>query len=112
MVILSLLFFCAALMILSVAGQLWVFILGAVFSGFGIGNIFPIMQFLALKDVAANRRGAATSTFFNSFDLGIGIGAPLWGVVSQYTGYTAMYLIAVIPASAAVIFYSKGRVAK
>ena len=105
--IVSMLFFGLALIILAFADRLSLIIICAIISGLGVGNIFPIMQVLALKDISYNRRGAASSTFFNAFDLGIGFGSMLWGVVSQYSGYSFMYLFAVLPVIAALIYYVK-----
>ncbi|MFA7467265.1 MAG: MFS transporter, partial [Desulfotomaculaceae bacterium] len=65
----------------------------------------PGMQAMAVKNVPPNRRGAANATFFSSFDLGIGIGATMWGVVSKLTDYSLMYLLAAIPALVALVAY-------
>ena len=95
----------AAMLVLSQAQTLSMFLLAGVIYGVGFGSVQPGMQALAVKNVPPNRRGAANATFFSSFDLGIGIGATLWGVVSKLTDYSQMYLFASIPALVALVVY-------
>ncbi|MGV2687138.1 MFS transporter, partial [Clostridium perfringens] len=47
-----------------------------------------------------NRRGAANASFMTAFDLGIGLGAIILGLVSERIGYT--YLFTVTAASVVV----------
>lgn len=95
----------AAMLVLSQAQALWMFLLAGVIYGLGFGTVQPGMQALAVHNVPPNRRGAANATFYSSFDLGIGIGATLWGFVSKLTDYSQMYLFAVIPALIALVIY-------
>ena len=95
----------AAMLVLSQAQTLSMFLLAGVIYGVGFGSVQPGMQALAVKNVPPNRRGAANATFFSSFDLGIGIGATLWGIVSKLTDYSQMYLYASIPALVALVVY-------
>jgi MFS family permease len=94
-----------AMVLLSQAQTLWMFLLPAAIYGVGFGAIQPSMQALAVADLPANRRGAANGTFYIGFDLGIGIGAVLWGAVSQAIQYRGMYLVAAIPAGLALLIY-------
>jgi predicted MFS family arabinose efflux permease len=41
----------------------------------------------------------------SGFDLGIGIGSMLWGFTAKFTGYSTMYLLAVIPVIIAFVLY-------
>ncbi|RXZ78959.1 MFS transporter [Paenibacillaceae bacterium] len=68
-------------------------ILAAVFYGAGLGALFPALQAWVIDRVAPHRRGVATATFYNSFDLGIGSGAVLLGIVVTWTNYATMYLV-------------------
>ena len=95
----------AAMLVLSQAQTLPMFLLAGVIYGVGFGSVQPGMQALAVRNVPPNRRGAANATFFSSFDLGIGIGATLWGVVSKLTDYSQMYLLASIPALVALVVF-------
>jgi predicted MFS family arabinose efflux permease len=52
-------------------------------------------------------RGAANATFFLGFDLGIGIGSIIWGIVAEALGYGSVYLWAMLPVLAAIFLYLK-----
>lgn len=95
----------AAMLVLSQAQQLWMFLLAGVLYGVGFGGMMPSLQALAVKDVVPARRGAANSTFFSAFDLGIGLGAVMWGVVAQATSYAVMYQLSAIPGVLALVSY-------
>jgi len=94
-----------AVIMLSKAHYLVTFVITAIFLGIALGNIIPSMQVLAVKNVPFNRRGAAISTFFNAFDLGVASGSLFWGVVSQWYGFSTMYLLFAVPIIAALILY-------
>ncbi|BBI36380.1 MFS transporter [Cohnella abietis] len=67
--------------------------LSGVFYGAGFGAMFPALQAWVIDRVEPHRRGVANATFFNAFDLGIGLGAILLGFVVTWTNYATMYLI-------------------
>lgn len=95
----------ASMVVLSYANTLSIFLGAGIIFGLGFGAILPSMQALAVGKVPPNRRGAATGTFFMGFDLGIGAGAVLWGLVSSSIGYSRMYLATVIPVGLAFLSY-------
>jgi MFS family permease len=94
-----------AMLILSRAEFLWVFLIAGSIYGIGFGAVAPSLQALVVKFIPPNRRGAATGTFFSAFDLGIGAGAIVWGCVSKVFGYSQMYLLTAIPAVVALLIY-------
>jgi MFS family permease len=81
------------LVILSMAKDLVDLVLAAVLYGIGFGAIQPSLQAWTINRVPPFRKGAATGTFFSAFDLGIGGGAMVLGVVAQKTSYAQMYLV-------------------
>lgn len=87
------------------AHPLTLLLLAAVVYGIGFGAVQPSLQAMAVLNVPFSRRGAANGTFYSAFDLGIGLGSGLWGVVADVWGYSAMYLAAILPAFLALIFY-------
>ena len=93
--------------IISIAANPFLFAIAAVVFGLGIGFVLPSLQSLAVKNVPPNRRGAANSTFFSSFDIGIGLGSLLWGVIAHYFGYSLMYLMTIIPAMLGLVIFLK-----
>ena len=82
------------------------FVLAGGLIGLGFGFFIPTLQSLAVRGVPANRRGAATGTFFISMDLGIGLGTIVSGLVAEFTGYRTMFFATLVSlALAAVLAY-------
>lgn len=61
--------------------------------GLGYGMIMPTFQTMVNNIAPANSRGAANSTFFTAFDLGIGLGMIGTGVLSQWLGFGRTFII-------------------
>ncbi|GMK48369.1 MFS transporter [Paenibacillus glycanilyticus] len=68
-------------------------LLAGVFYGAGFGAMFPALQAWVINLVQPERRGVATATYYNFFDIGIGLGSILLGVVVTATSYTTMFLL-------------------
>lgn len=64
---------------------------GALF-GIGSGLIGPVMNRLAVSDIAPQRRGAASATYLISADIGNGVGGILWGSLIDVVSYSACFL--------------------
>ncbi|MDI3328539.1 MAG: MFS transporter [Alicyclobacillaceae bacterium] len=75
------------------AGMLY---LSAFFYGIGFGSIQPSLQAWTIARAPASRRGAANGTFFSMFDVGIGLGSVLLGMVATWMGYALMYRFSVL----------------
>ncbi|MHC1704529.1 MAG: MFS transporter [Tenuifilaceae bacterium] len=85
------------------------FHLSAMLIGFGFGIIMPTFQAMINNLVPPERRGAANSTFFTSFDLGIGLGMVSVGLISGKIGYSGAFFFCSLfefLAIAVFIFYS------
>jgi len=65
----------------------------ALILGLGYGMIMPTFQTMVNNIAPANRRGAANSTFFTAFDLGIGLGMIGTGILSQWLGFGHTFII-------------------
>lgn len=87
------------------ANSLLAFLMAGFIYGIGFGAIQPALQAMSVRKVDNTRRGAANATFFLGFDLGIGAGAILWGIVAEHFGYQFIYLLAIIPAIAGALIY-------
>ena len=72
------------------------FVASAVFYGLGMGLSLPSNQALAMRGVPEPGMGAANSTFFISFDIGIGGGSLFAGFLLKNFGYTIMFTFALI----------------
>lgn len=94
-----------AMIILYFAVNIKWFLFAAIIYGAGFGTVQPSLQALAILLSPPERRGSANATFFSGFDLGIGSSAVMWGIVSEFTGYSLIYLFSVIPVLIALIIY-------
>ncbi|MCD8045421.1 MAG: MFS transporter [Clostridiales bacterium] len=95
----------AGLLILAFAPGNLSFVLAALLSGFAFGCIEPSLQAMAVSLSPPNRRGAANSTFLCAYDIGIGVGAGLAGVLIDQIGYHYMYAVLSLASIAALILY-------
>ncbi|MGE5543382.1 MAG: MFS transporter [Bacillota bacterium] len=96
----------AGVIIIAVSHSVHGFMTAGMITGVGFGFCFPTLQALAVRNVPAERRGAATGTYFVGVDLGIGLGTIISGFVAKVTGYQLMYLANLIPlALAAMVYY-------
>jgi predicted MFS family arabinose efflux permease len=94
-----------AMILLYFADHLAWFLLAGLVYGAGFGTVQPSLQALAVLLSPPEKRGSANATFFTGFDLGIGLGSILWGVIAGATGYGMIFMLCVIPASLALISY-------
>lgn len=81
------------LWVLSQADSLMFFLAAALIYGLGFGSVHPTLIALLVDRVGERGLGAAMGTFTAAFDLGIGAGSILLGVVLQFFGFMVMYLL-------------------
>ena len=86
----GLLYACALIIILS-AKSLPVLLAGAVLYGLGAGLLLPALMTWMLNVVRADRRSAASATFYNMLDIGTSSGLLILGGVAGNIGYVNMY---------------------
>lgn len=77
----------------------------AILYGLGFGTIQPALQAWSVEQAPMHRKGMANATFFSFFDLGIGIGAMLFGLISQRYGYDSIYLTSAISVLISILLY-------
>ena len=88
--------FAVGMLLFSQASAGWMLLLAAVLIGFGYGNFNSIAQTIAVKVTEPHRFGLATSTYFIFFDLGLGVGPFIMGMIEPYTTYRIIF-ISMIP---------------
>jgi MFS family permease len=88
------------LALIAVAGSLVVAVAGALVMGAGFSLSFPSLALLVVEEVDERTRGAAMGAFTAFFDVGVGIGGPLAGVVSATAGYPAAFAVGAACAAA------------
>ncbi len=71
-----------------------VFLLAGFIGGFGQGLIFPALSTYIIDILGRENKGLALSLYLSLFDVGMGLGSPLFGWVSDLFGYRTMYVIA------------------
>lgn len=84
------------LWVLSGADSLLYFLAAALLYGLGFGSVHPALIALLVDRVGERGRGAAMGTFTAAFDLGIGAGSILLGIVLQLSGFREMYLLSAL----------------
>lgn len=68
---------------------------GAAFViGLGNGHMYPAYQNMFVNLAPHSQRGTANSSILVSWDLGIGLGILLGGVLAEYYGYTPAFFVA------------------
>jgi MFS family permease len=81
------------LLISSVHGEAE-FLLAGFIGGFGQGLIFPALSAYIIDILGRENKGLALSLYLSLFDIGMGLGAPLFGWISDLSGYRRMYVVA------------------
>jgi MFS family permease len=79
--------------------------LAAICYGLGFGSVQPALQAWAVEKAPVNRKGMANATFFSFFDLGVGVGAILFGQIGYWLGYSSIYIASAILVSISMIIY-------
>ncbi|MBS4189748.1 MFS transporter [Bacillus sp. FJAT-49705] len=77
----------------------------AILYGLGFGTVQPALQAWSVKETPSNRRGMANATFFSFFDLGVGIGAILFGQIAHWFGYSAIYTLSAVSILCSILLY-------
>lgn len=79
-------------------------IAGALY-GLGFGSVQPALQAWAVNNAAKNRKGMANATFYSFFDLGVGVGAMLFGQLAFLFNYGLIYIVSACSVFFALLFY-------
>ncbi len=66
----------------------------ALIIGLGNGHMYPAYQNMFIAMAENSQRGTANSSILVSWDVGVGIGILLGGVVSEYAGYSGAFWVA------------------
>jgi len=99
----------AGLVLIAVAHSLPVALVGGLAMGAAFSLLNPSLMLIALGRVSESARGAAMGTYTAFFDAGVGLGAPLAGLVAALSDYEGAFLFAaaVSAASALLILASR-----
>ena len=78
----------------------------ALLIGLGNGHMWPAFQNMTINVAHNNQRGTANSTILISWDIGMGLGILVGGVVSELLGYgAAFWTVVLVNASGVACFF-------
>jgi len=107
-------------LLIEIVGQLLIWkapnafvgIAGAGLTGIGMSLVFPSFGLIAVKKVTPENRGMAMAAYNAFFDLGVGLTAPVAGLVAGAGNYSNIYILgavaAALSATLAYVEYKKG----
>ena len=82
----------------------------ALLIGLGNGHMWPAFQNMTICVAQNNQRGTANSTILVSWDIGIGLGILLGGIIAEHLGYSASFwTVAVVNAFGVALFFLSTR---
>jgi MFS family permease len=70
------------------------FITSGFVAGLGQGLIFPALSTYIIDFLGHENKGLAIGLYLSLFDIGMGLGSPLFGWISDVAGYRQMYTVA------------------
>ncbi len=82
-----------AFLLLALVPNTVTFYISAVLAGYAFGGIEPALQSMAVHIAPPERRGSANSTFLCAYDIGLGCGGGIAGVLISALSYRAMFLL-------------------
>ena len=68
----------------------------AILIGLGNGHLWPAFQNMTINVAQNNQRGTANSTILISWDIGMGLGILLGGIIAEMAGYAASFWTVVV----------------
>jgi len=82
----------------------------ALLIGLGNGHMWPAFQNMMISLAKHNERGTANSTILVSWDVGMGMGILLGGVIAEHWGYSAAFWsVALVNAVGVALFFIRTR---
>ena len=82
----------------------------ALLIGLGNGHMWPAFQNMTISVARNNQRGTANSTILVSWDIGMGLGILLGGIIAEHLGYgAAFWTVALVNALGVGTFFLRTR---
>ena len=83
----------------------WAYYLSALLIGLGNGRMYPAFLTMFVNTARHDQRGTANSSILISWDLGMGFGILMGGVLIEYASYSAAFWAAALVQTAGMILY-------
>jgi len=93
--------------IISQINSTWLLIIAGLIGGLGQGMIFPALSSLMVDLIGHHRRAFALSVYASCFEIGFGLGLPLFGLVADRLGYRWMYAVSGIYMFATILVFMR-----
>ena len=82
----------------------------ALLIGLGNGHLWPAFQNMMISMAHHNQRGTANSTILISWDIGMGLGILLGGIVAEHLGYaTAFWTVALVNLVGVILYFVRSQ---
>jgi MFS family permease len=91
----------AGLLIIAVAPDLLVAVLGSLVMGVGFSLLHPSLALMVMNRTDPAKQGAALGAYTSFWDLGLAVWGPVTGLVATGFGYPAVFVVGAAAASAA-----------
>lgn len=101
----SIVLYSVGLLLLSQANIGIILLISGALIGIGYGTFQSSTQAIVVNKAPHHRIGLATSTYFSFYDLGIGVGPFLLGLVIPFLGYRGLFLSMAIIAFLSIVVY-------
>jgi len=98
-------FLAISMMLLAFSENLAMFIAAGITYGTGFGSVQPTLNAIMIKFCPPERRGVGNATFFSAMDIGIGLGAIVWGIISRVAGFQIVYIACAVCVIAAAVLH-------
>lgn len=95
----------AALLMIAFVPNNITFVISALLSGYAFGGVEPALQAMAVSIASVQRRGSANSTFLCAYDIGIGLGGGIAGVLIDIIGYNKMFGVIAVANIVSIVIY-------
>ena len=80
----------------------------ALLIGLGNGHMWPAFQNMTINVARNNQRGTANSTILISWDIGMGLGILIGGIIAEFLGYhAAFWVVALVNLVGVLLFFLK-----
>lgn len=99
-------FLLLAFILFAICSNSITYYLTAFLLGIGYGYINPVFQTMFINLAEHNQRGTANATYFTFWDMGIGIGTVIGGVVIEKLNFGWLYAICSVAILLGIIYFS------
>ncbi|HEV7655330.1 MAG TPA: MFS transporter [Mycobacteriales bacterium] len=88
------------LLLVAMAPNLAVAVVGGFVMGSGLSLLFPALALIVINQTAPSQQGGAIGTFTSFWDLGVALGGPLGGIIVGISDYPQIFYVMLVAAIA------------